>query len=92
MNTEQIPEISRGTCMIKSQLTGPLRFHLVTATAYLSLGLLNSLSQESYALDLSLEHFNHLYIHGILSPYLILQTNTHHFSTTRDDKMNDCGL
>ena len=33
-----MPEISQGTCMIKGQLTGPLRLHLVTATAYVSLG------------------------------------------------------
>ena len=50
MNTEQIAEISQGTCMAKGQLTRPLKLHLITATAYVSLGLPNSLSQESYTL------------------------------------------
>ena len=60
------------------------------ATGCASLGLLGSLSQESYILCHK-EHSKHVYIRGVTSPHLTLQMHAQ-FNAKRADKINDCGF
>ena len=59
---------------------------------YVSLGLPCSLSQGSYAPSLRAFQIEHLHISVIPSLHLNLYKCTYHFSTTCNDKINNCGF
>ena len=103
MNTQQIMKLvgnmhGQGSALISS----PLGLHINKWLARKLVQPCVTTLQPVHLLDYSVlfhkkvmlhhkEHSKHLYICGVPSPHLTLQTHTP-FNTARDDKINNCGF